>query len=116
MISGATRKWSQRQTWALAVLIVLSMGYSISTAFGANNTRNDKSENISLSTLMEARKSVEQSTTRFREEKIIQALNEEVILEGELVYRSPDYLAKKYSVPEKISYEITDNTVTVTDT
>ncbi|WP_455218109.1 LolA-related protein, partial [Kaarinaea lacus] len=130
MISGVNNSQGHRRSSVTArhldlvsricfCAIFFSAFFFSAACFSADSVSNDttgsaKMGAISLSTLMESRKSVSQSRVRFREEKTISALNEELVMEGELIYRFPDYLAKQYSSPEKISYEVTSNMVTIT--
>ena len=66
-----------------------------------------------LEKLMTARKSIKETSAAFTEDKKVSALKEILHMQGTLLYRSPNYLLKIYTSPERISYEATNDSILI---
>jgi hypothetical protein len=108
MISGdiKTKFIMIRMTQVFTFVLVL--GVSIIHTSDADDST---SKILTLESLMETRQLIKETNSIFKEEKVTAAFNKSVLFEGELIYRSPDYLMKHYTSPDEIRYEIIKNTV-----
>jgi hypothetical protein len=91
--------------------LVISFTFAITNLHAANTSIETS---WTLETLMQARRSITQSSAEFKEEKFIAAFTKNIHLKGNLIYRSPDHLVKHYTSPEDIRYEVTKNTLQIT--
>ena len=91
------------RAWLLAatgVMLSLCLLAPLAFAGGAGG------EKFSLETLMRALAKVRSIDAAFRENRVVEILNEPVILTGILRYRAPDYVKKQVLLPCRESIEI----------
>lgn len=95
---------------------VLVFGITLSVAnLHAANTDSPISASWTLESLMQVRSSIQESNAWFKEDKTVDAFTEGLHLEGTFFYRSPNHLVKHYTSPDNIRYEVTNDTILITE-
>jgi hypothetical protein len=104
---------SGRKAEPIGNLFLYALLVSAFVAFAPRIAQADSAGNFDLAELMDKLAGVRTAEGRFVERKYVSILSEPLVMAGSVRYQAPDYIRKEYEGPDRESYEVRGDHLTI---